>query len=394
MEWSKARGKVLWLRGPAGAGKSAIAQTAAERCGEEGKPLACFFFLRGDAKRSHGKHLWATLASQIYTMFPEIRHSLLKIIGDNHSIFDQSRAFQFKKLVVEPLQALPLGVMNVVVVIDGLDECQDASTQNEILLLIAETFRTSPSLPAQFLIASRPEPNIRKTFDHPDLRQITLRIDLSDSSDSRHDIHTYLHAGFADIHEKNEGMHSTAKPWPSDWVLNLLVDRSSGQFIYASTVLKFIGDENFHPVGRLDAVINASDTRALSDLDQLYHQILSTCHPDNIDLLKIVLGMILTIERKQESRPNCTLLDVLLGLGTGYTRVLLRGLHSLLLIPDTSYPVTVLHKSFSDFLRDRSRSDQFHIDIAASHAWLSRRCMEWIMVRQEDILFRRLEGVQ
>lgn len=394
--WAEGHGGALWLRGPAGAGKSAIAQTVAERCVEEGRLVASFFFYREDPKRNHGKNLWATLAAQMYTMIPEIRPHLVQIIDDNPLIFSQSADIQCRKLIVEPLQALAPGVANVIIIIDGLDECQDPRTQNEILLLIGGTLRTFPLLPAQFLIASRPEPNIQTTFDHPDLRQITRRIVLDDSYNSRCDIRTYLRAGFTDIHKKHESMLATTEPWPLDWILDLLADRSSGQFVYASTVLKFVGDENFLPVRRLEAVISISDARALSDLDTLYHQILSTCHPDNIALLQTILGIIHTAR----GFPSCEDIDALLCLDIGQTRLVLRGLHSLLSISNRSEleenaeKIKILHKSFTDFLQDQSRSGQFYIDVAAFNAWLARRCMQWIYESQDDILYRRLEGVK
>lgn len=374
IEWTEGNEKVLWLRGLAGAGKSAIAQTVAERCAEGGKLVASFFFLRGDPKRSHSKRFCATLAAQLYSLIPEIRSSIQLVIENNPLILAQSHDIQFGKLVVEPLRALA-GAKDIIIIIDGLDECQDPRAQNEILLLIGSTFRTPSSSPARFLVASRPEPNIRKTFEHASLRQITRRIVLDDSYNPERDIRTFLLAGFAEIHENCEIMASVPTPWPSRGILDLLVQRSSGQFIYASTVLKFVGDENFPPVGRLDAVINASDRRALSELDDLYLQILSTSHPDNAGLFRRILGMILVARS-----PTCELLDILLGLESGHTRLMLRGLHSLLSIPDfpsnpkypfnPSYPsIVILHKSFSDFLQDHSRSGGFFVDVAVYYAW-------------------------
>jgi len=43
---------IMWVYGPAGAGKSAIAQTIAEMCDEEMILLASFFFSRNDPSRS------------------------------------------------------------------------------------------------------------------------------------------------------------------------------------------------------------------------------------------------------------------------------------------------------------------------------------------------------
>jgi replication-associated recombination protein RarA len=56
---------ILWLYGPAGAGKSAIAHDIAQRCDLEKLLLASFFFSRSDPARSNAKFLIATIAYQI-----------------------------------------------------------------------------------------------------------------------------------------------------------------------------------------------------------------------------------------------------------------------------------------------------------------------------------------
>ena len=63
---------ILWVYGPAGAGKSAIAQTIAEMCEEEMILLASFFFSRNDPSRSNVKPLIATIAYQIILNLPQV----------------------------------------------------------------------------------------------------------------------------------------------------------------------------------------------------------------------------------------------------------------------------------------------------------------------------------
>src|ERR1700759_2106681 len=53
--------RILWLYGPAGVGKSAIAQTIARSHGPE-KIVATFFFFRSDSSRNDGNRLFTTLA--------------------------------------------------------------------------------------------------------------------------------------------------------------------------------------------------------------------------------------------------------------------------------------------------------------------------------------------
>jgi hypothetical protein len=56
---------IMWVYGPAGAGKSAIAQAIAEMCDEEMILLASFFFSRNDPSRNTVKPFIATIVYQI-----------------------------------------------------------------------------------------------------------------------------------------------------------------------------------------------------------------------------------------------------------------------------------------------------------------------------------------
>ncbi|KAJ7262578.1 hypothetical protein C8J57DRAFT_1513577 [Mycena rebaudengoi] len=70
-------------------------------------------------------------------------------------------------------------------------------------------------------------------------------------------------------------MAGISSPWCSPEVINYLVDKSSGYFIYAATVIKFIDDRNFRPTEQLEELQDASYPESpFSALDQLYTQIL------------------------------------------------------------------------------------------------------------------------
>lgn len=62
--------QMMWLTGPAGAGKSAIFQTVAERCRERGLHAANVFVFRDDETRNHAQPLVATLAYQFLNFYP------------------------------------------------------------------------------------------------------------------------------------------------------------------------------------------------------------------------------------------------------------------------------------------------------------------------------------
>ncbi|KAJ7134170.1 hypothetical protein C8R46DRAFT_923378 [Mycena filopes] len=150
-------------------------------------------------------------------------------------------------------------------------------------------------------------------------------------------------------------------PWPSERDLERLVQNASGQFVYAATVLKFVEDEYCHPMEQLRLILTLSpnDTEAspFADLDTLYSFILSA-NP-NVPRVLDILGVWVTA-------PVCNtkFLDEILGLRPGSARSALRGLHSLLLIPNSDRRhIRLHHASIRDFLLSRHRAGIYFLDI-------------------------------
>ena len=150
---------IMWVYGPAGAGKSAIAQTIAEMFEEKMIMLASFFFSRNDSSRSTAKPLIATIAYQITLNLPDVRDAILATIERDPLIFSKSLAVQVKSLIVAPLQPLAeAGYFNDptsrrILIFDGLDECFDPKVQRNILDVLADA-RRQHQLPLIFLFMS------------------------------------------------------------------------------------------------------------------------------------------------------------------------------------------------------------------------------------------------
>ena len=88
---------------------------------------------------------------------------------------------QFRKLIVEPFKQVPDNPTPLVLVIDGLDECDDHRTQQKILQLITGALRAH-ELPMRILIISRPEPHLRETIDWEGAMDICHRQELANDS--------------------------------------------------------------------------------------------------------------------------------------------------------------------------------------------------------------------
>ncbi|KAJ7461885.1 hypothetical protein FB451DRAFT_1139917, partial [Mycena latifolia] len=212
----------------------------------------------------------------------------------------------------------------------------------------------------RILIAGRQEPQISQVFKEPGMTGLYHLLDIRPSF---MDIRNYLLSEFDRIHhEHEETMASVPTPWPTWDILGDLVDKSSGYFIYAATIIKFIDDRDFRPTERLAAVVKNLPTEwgtPFQALDELYSQILqdSPFQSCMLNILCIIVhGSMLQLSTKK--------IEKLLGLNPGDVKLALRRLQSLLLVPqDETQFISLHHKSFCDFLIDPNRSGKFHIGL-------------------------------
>ncbi|KAF8175297.1 hypothetical protein K438DRAFT_2045892 [Mycena galopus ATCC 62051] len=351
---------ILWLHGPAGAGKSAIMQTLARDLQNVGRLGGSFFFKRGHATRGNGKTLFATIAYQLALRVSWLKDPISNTVENDPSIIAQSIEIQLQKLISEPCRLHNVGGTwdPITVVIDGLDECEGQDVQEEILRAVRNC-TAKYNLPLRFIIASRPEPHIYDIFQSPFYEGCYKSFNVVKSSD---DVRKYLRDEFARIHrEHRHTMANIPLPWPSPNILEQLVGESSGHFIYASTIIKFVNDKNYRPTERL-AIVQEQDIvqscSAFDPINQLYMTILCSV-PRRTELIPILCAITYfhllpdTVDRLYELAP-------------GDTRLLLRGLHSVLKVPedsdeDDSPTVHTHHASFLDFLKNERRSQQFYI---------------------------------
>ena len=303
---------------------------------------------------------------------PYLRSHIDSAMQADPSLYTKSMIVQMHSLIIDSFRKLCSSIEHSpTVIVDGLDECDGHETQKLILEIIYEAVAIH-KLPLRFLIASRPEAHIREAFDRPTLRSITKRVVLDESFGPNQDIEKYLRDGFKSIYEQNSTlMGQVEQPWPGTGILDLLVQKASGQFIYASTVLKFVGTEFYNPLSQLDIVLEPFPSKGtpFSDLDHLYSQILST-YPIPERLI-CVLGTVLALHCPQP--PG--VVEDLLAMKVGEVGLVLRGLHSLIKFshyPDENFKrstdvgedngIRLLHASFEDYLVDQNRSGQFFID--------------------------------
>ena len=360
----------FWLYGPAGAGKTAILQAIAEflcSLSESDQNFGgSFFFSRGKSGRDRGQFLFSTIAYQLALKVPGLRQHINRIMESNPTLHTKSMDVQLQTLIVDAFRFLStLPQRSYLVIIDGLDECHDEAIQQLILRLLCEMIIVH-KLPLRFLIGSRPESHIRDSFDQESLFTITRRVVLDETFYPGRDIRVFLEDGFAKIYAKNSILSHVEQPWPREGIIDLLVHRSSGQFIYAVTVLKFIGANFCSPTKQLELVLKPDPT-AFSDLDQLYTQILSV-YPNTVNIVQ-VLEIIVVFDKNSPE-----VVEDILGMEKGELKLVLSGLSSLMEDENNengeclnerviSYVIPrFAHASFRDYLFNSSRSGPFYIN--------------------------------
>ncbi|KAJ3516577.1 hypothetical protein NLJ89_g1043 [Agrocybe chaxingu] len=378
---------MLWLYGPAGVGKSAIARTIAELCEPRKLLLASFFFFRSNSTRNTTKPLVANIAYRIACVIPAARRHIEMAIEADPLLLSCSLETQFAKLVVGPLQALaeqgmfsqtPLPPL---ILIDGLDECLDRTSQMKLIQLLS-----SCQLPLKFLIASRPEQDIKFAFASISTKVIVSHLELNDDFNAYEDIRLFLTDKLSNIKQHHPFRGELPAPWPREGQIASLVQKSCGQFIYASLVARFVDSPRHLPAQRLDIVLGIRPPvhrdLPFAELDALYTFILSS----SIDpLLTVkVLGVRHVLQQDfsmvRELRDIVRMIEGILGLESGDVRSALSDLSSLVEIKDNMATlernaIFFQHSSFQDFLLNKERSKEYSIDVLECH----RVSVQWVL---------------
>ena len=373
---------VFWLNGLAGTGKSTIAQTFSGMVAKDGTLGASFFCSRGYLDRKELNNIFPTLAYQLACRYPAFRNRIIQAIKRDPSVARNSLISQLKELIVDPLSSTKI---SCVIVVDALDECIDVQPASALLSVLGRYAKDLPLV--KFFITGRPEPRIRTGFRLPLLEPITeiFLLHEVELSNVDKDIRLYLQEKLTQV-AKQRSDFDVSDPWPCDQDLTALTKKSSGLFIFASTLVKFIESGHHVPKNRLQFVISQSGSTAHeggAGVDLLYTQVLEHAFPDTGDATvfedsRRMLGTVI-LAFNPLSREE---IAMILGVEVSLVAAVLRHLHSVLLVPaEDSKEIRVFHKSFPDFLQDHGRcsNQKFVVDPPIHHGDIALGCLKLLM---------------
>ena len=370
---------ILWLYGPAGAGKTAIARRVAELCEAQGLLLASFLFFRSDPKRNTMKPLVANIAYSVARVIPSTNELIKIAIEADPLILKNSIEVQLTKLVLEPLRLLAdqgyflSGNIPRLVLIDGLDECLDKDAQTKLIQFLASAVIRN-QLPLKFLIVSRPEAHIKLAVALASQKTTFSHLELNNDFLPDEDIRRFLTDKFHEIKTCHPFRSGIPSLWPSEQQMDHLICKASGQFIYASVVVRFVNSACDSPMRQLGIILGLrppiNHDLPFAELDALYTCILS--RTNNLDLVLHILGMHSVLQEPNAYEPyTVEIIESVLYLEEGDVHVYLSPLNSLLQVKklegEQSYGISFHHTSFADFLESPERSKDYCIDAPKYH---------------------------
>jgi hypothetical protein len=368
--------KLRWVFGAAGVGKSAVMQNVAE---SPGLPISSqasvFFSING---RNDGTKAIMTLSYQFAAKSKAYRRVIENKITRDPSLLHSSMPVQFEKFITEPFIHNPglNSAGRVLIIIDGLDECNNPRTQIELLRLISNFCISYPSSPLVWLIASRPETHITSFFSRAEVMPAYEKEEIPvDSNEARADVERFLREELMEI---KKGSDSLDSQWPEERDLWRLADAAGGLFAYAHTVIRYIGDSTIgSPASQLSDVLDVIDNHPVTDmgreehpmalLDALYARILSNVPSKvRINTRKLLLALavawdsVLQLPGSRTTGGSFIVLCNWLQMTPDEAYAAINHLRSVLHVSqrDEAHHARLepFHKSFIDYISDFSRS--------------------------------------
>lgn len=327
-------------------------------------------------------------------------------------INEKSIRDQFDKLIAEPINkvAKHLQPPIMVIVIDALDECDDAVEHIRLIIHLLSQAKHFVSVRLRFFVTSRPELPIRLGFEDISSKYEGLVLHQIPKSVIKQDITAFLQYELAKIRQDynksvtpNRQLHPN---WPGAEHMQKLVDMAVPLFIFAATVCRFIQDRRLGgPKGQLEKILEQRTSRRsnldatyLPVLDQLLVNLSESEKRGVVERFKLIVGSIVILANPLSTSS----LACLLAISPDTVEDQLDLLHSVLNIPpDPSIPIRLLHLSFRDFLVDPEKGKEqggypFWIDERETHERVAVRCLQLLSTSdtlKKDVCSLRLPGI-
>ena len=341
----KDEGNIYWIYGLPGIGKTSLAHSICASLHEQKQLAGAFFCRRDDHESNEPRNILPTLIHKLAIIFPPFRRIVAGHLNKDPNVTPESMKPTLFLDFIREIRRPPTHTL--VFVIDAFDECGNTDSRPNILRALTGAAAHAPWL--KVIITSRPEVDIQRSFNSL-VQSSYLQHDLTEDREALADLKTFAQRRFRKVASDRR----LESPWPEQSLLDGVVSRAAGLFIFIETIARAL-KKCEDPTAYLKATLQSSAGTGLTALYGLYSSIVITRVEHSQTHFRRMVGVLLAAA---PYRPLCeeTIIE-LAGVRPDLVKMWVEDLSSLLYRDEgVNGGIRVRHLSISDFfLSDESQ---------------------------------------
>jgi hypothetical protein len=271
---------ILLLSGSPGSGKSTVAATIIADLDNRRRLASNFPFKHSDTGLSDPDAVWRTVAFDFARFHSGMKETLLEVLmGVDPG--SGNLGLQFQRLIETPLMKNleAISANPPVVVLDALDECGVDRSQLDRRRIFISSLTKWAGLPWLFkLIVTTRDERLPNSFRQV-CKHLVLETGSRVSDETSRDIQLFLTTRFADI----VNPYPSLSTWPGEAKIEVLSKRAAGLFIWAETLVRFVGDEESLPNEQLRLILSGGFGIDGDAIHGLYRRIIDVSFEHSTD---------------------------------------------------------------------------------------------------------------
>jgi hypothetical protein len=354
-----------WIYGLPGIGKTSLAHSICATLHKKEQLAGAFFCRRDDQELREPRNILPTLIRKLAILFPPFRNVVAECLRNDPNLAPESMQ---PSLFLDFIRKLPrLPKKTLVFVIDALDECGSTQSRPGVLKALKDATACAPWL--KVIITSRQEVDIQRFFDSP--TQLShLRYDLTADEQTTSDLRIFAKHRFSTV----ASMRYLRSPWPEPSLLDGLISRAEGLFIFIETLARAL-EHCDDADGLLERTLNDSAGPGLASLYGLYSSIVRARRALSSAKFRLVIGMLLITA---PYRPLCEeTVAELAGVKPDLVKMWVDDLGSMFYRDKgAGGGIRVRHLSISDFFVSDDCQGDCQVNIREANVELGIACLE------------------
>ncbi|KAI0199392.1 hypothetical protein F4808DRAFT_432983 [Astrocystis sublimbata] len=350
---SSGKSLYFWVTGAPGSGKTVLATHIIRHLQGLGAEVCYHFFHHGTQQFIGG--LLRQLAYQIALCHPDLLQRLYTMQNEGVTFDKDDERVIWRKFFLNEILNLHLERPQYWV-IDGLDECADASK------LFGLIVKLDASFPIRFCFTTRKRPDFDKHFSRLEPRPDTYHIE---ASRTMRDIETYIRDNATLLPVDGD---------ESESLIQRIVTKSNGIFLWAKLALEEL--ERVYSDESVDKVLEELP----GEMASIYGKILHTMavNTRELKLTKAILTWVICASRTLSIQELQVSLNLDLATNLKSVERSVEGLCGQLLRIDESGTVRVIHSTVRDFLLDQDLEIPLAIQEDIGHERLAIVCLRYL----------------